>query len=326
MTSKNSIYQLRNLGLPVMECLDDLATETKLSSSLIRYLSYRANFLYKTYPIAKKNGNQRIIAQPSRELKAIQGWILRNILDKLSSSQYSKGFEVGESILDNAFPHLGSNFLLNIDLENFFPSIHASKVYGVFKSIGYSKEICILLTNFCVYRSGLPQGAPTSPKLANLVCWKLDVRIQGYAGPRGIVYTRYADDITLSAQNLKKLEKANYFLQTIIPDEGLKINKEKTKLCGARRQKKVTGLIISDNHVGIGRIRYRKIRSMIHHLFSGNSQDFNHVNGLLSFTYSVDKKTYRKLYIYIDKMQKKYPGSLAINHLNKKILRSENIE
>ena len=324
MTSRNSVFQLRNLGLPVMECLNDFANETRLSSRLIRYLSFRAEFCYKTYPIAKNNGTQRLIAQPSRELKAVQAWILRNILDKLSSSQYSKGFEKGESILDNASPHIGYNFLLNIDLENFFPSIHASKVYGVFKSVGYNKEICILLTNFCVYKSGLPQGAPTSPKLANLACWKLDNRIQGYAGPRGIVYTRYADDITLSAQTIKKLEKAKYFLQTIIPDEDLRINQDKTKLCGARRQKKVTGLIVADNHAGIGRNRYREIRSKLHHIFLGKSQEINHINGLLAFTYGVDKKTYRKLYNYIDKMKKKYPHSLESHQLHRNLLCSNN--
>jgi len=78
---------------------------------------------------------------------------------------------------------------------------------GIFNSIGYNREISSLLTNLCVFKGRLPQGAPTSPKLANLVSAKLDARIHGYAGPKGIVYTRYADDITLSAQSVQKLEK-----------------------------------------------------------------------------------------------------------------------
>ncbi|WP_155395454.1 reverse transcriptase domain-containing protein [Photobacterium angustum] len=186
----------------------------------------------------KKSGGFREIAQPCRELKAIQSWILRNILDKLNSSPYSKGFEKGKSILDNAQPHVGASYLLSLDLEDFFPSIGSYKVYGIFRSIGYNKEMSKLLTNLCTYHGYLPQGAPSSPKLANLTCSRLDARIHGYAGPKGITYTRYADDITLSGNTPLKIEKAKAFIGTIVREEGLNLNKNKTKICGTKRQKK----------------------------------------------------------------------------------------
>ena len=302
-----------------MLSVEDFANEARLSSGKIRYLSARAEMNYKVYSVPKVTGGERRISQPSRELKAVQAWILRNILDKLSSSQCSKGFEIGTSILDNARPHIGSNYVLTIDLEDFFTNVAASKVYGVFSSIGYNKELSILLTNLCTYKGGLPQGAPTSPKLANLVCAKLDARIQGYAGPRGIVYTRYADDITFSAQTASKIQKIKQFINTIITDEGFKINKNKTVVCGTKRQKKVTGLIISENSVGIGREKHREIRAKLHHLFSGKSSNFDHVNGLLSYTYSVDKKSYNKLYSYISTLIKKYPASMAIKGVSPKV-------
>lgn len=303
-----------------MLSVDDFANQSRLSVGKIRYLSATAKSHYKVYPIPKVSGKSRLISQPSRELKAVQAWILRNILDKLSSSPCSKGFEVGASILENARPHIGSNYLLTIDLEDFFPSVTASKVYGVFSSVGYNKDLAILLTNLCTYGGGLPQGAPTSPKLANLVCAKLDARIQGYAGPRGIVYTRYADDMTFSAHTASKIRKVKHFIGTIIDDEGFKINHKKTALCGTKRQKKVTGLIISENFVGIGRVKYREIRAKLHHLFTSKSSDFSHVNGLLSYIYSVDRRAYNKLYTYIVGLRRKYPSSDAINKISPKIV------
>lgn len=316
-SSSGKIFQLKNFGLPLIRTVNDMAEYTRVSPQLVRYLSYRANFLYKRYEIPKKDGTMRIIAQPSRELKAMQAWILRNILDKLSSSENCKGFELGCSILDNAAPHVGANFVLNVDLKDFFPSIIASKVYGIFSTIGYSKKIAALLTNLTVFDGRLPQGAPTSPKLANLICLKLDARIQGYAGPRGLVYTRYADDISISAQTIKKLMNARSILGKIISSEGLAINLRKTSLQGTMRRKEITGLVLTDSRVGIGRAAARKIRAEIFHLFTGRSAEFSHVNGMLAYVHSVDKTTYKRLWHYIDGLTVKFPFSSAVRQLNR---------
>lgn len=315
MTS-NSIYHLKNLGLPALTSLDEFAHAMKLGSNTVRSLSISSNSRYKTYKEPKKSGGFREIAQPCRELKAVQSWVLRNILDKLNSSPYSKGFEKGKSILDNAQPHAGASYLLSMDLENFFPSIGAYKVYGIFRSIGYNKEMCKLLTNLCTYDGYLPQGAPSSPKLANLTCSRLDARIHGYAGPKGITYTRYADDITLSAHSAVKIEKAKAFIGTIVYEEGLKVNKSKTKICGTKRQKKVTGLVLSGNNVGIGQKKYRELRSVLHHIFVGRSIEYDFVNGWLAFIYSVDKKAYKQLKLVIESLSKKYPQADVRKHLH----------
>ncbi|RDK84980.1 UNVERIFIED_ORG: retron-type reverse transcriptase [Idiomarina abyssalis] len=315
MPQDSHIYRLRNLGLPVMKSSEDFANYTKLSASRIRLLHLRADKFYKVYRLPKKSGGTRLIAQPSRELKALQGWILRNILDKLRASDQSKGFEIGSSILDNAAPHTGANFILNIDLEDFFPSIKANRIFSIFRSIGYNKELCVLLTNLCTYSGRLPQGAPTSPKLANLTCAQLDARIQGYAGPKGIIYTRYADDITLSAQTATKIYKARYFLDYLIADEGFTINRQKTRVYGTMSRKCVTGLVVSESAVGIGREKYREIRAQIHHLFSGKADSYRYLNGLLAFCFSVDTKSYRRAYKYMRKLQEKYPNSNAMNSI-----------
>lgn len=310
-----NIYRLKNIGLPVIRDLNDLASYTRLSPEKVQNLSYSAQYLYKEYTVPKVSGGVRVINQPSRALKAIQAWILRNILDKLKSSNCSKGFEIGTSIVDNAKPHIGSNYILNIDLEDFFPSISAKKVYSVFSSLGYEKQVCILLTNFCVHNGALPQGAPTSPKLANLICAKLDSRIQGYAGPKGLTYTRYADDITISANTVKKIKCAHDFIETVVIGENLRINKKKTTISGVRKCKKVTGLIVNQTSVGIGRVKYKEIRAEIHYLHVGKTSNYNRINGLIAFVYSVDRKMYTKITNYIENLKKSNPSTL-LNKLN----------
>ncbi|WP_239586916.1 retron St85 family RNA-directed DNA polymerase [Citrobacter freundii] len=291
-----------------------MSKATRISVETLRLLIYRADFRYKIYSIKKKDSHKvRTIYQPSRELKALQGWVLCNILDKLSSSPFSIGFEKHQSILNNATPHIGANFILNIDLEDFFPSLTAKKVFGVYHSLGYNRAISSCLTKICCYQNLLPQGAPSSPKLANLICSKLDYRIQGYAGSRGLIYTRYADDLTLSAQSMKKVLKAKDFLFSIIPTEDLVINTKKTCISGPRSQKKVTGLVISQEKAGVGRLKYKELRAKIHHVFAGRSQEIEHVRGWLSFLSSVDLKSYRRLLVYISKLEKKY----GLNPLSK---------
>ena len=151
------------------------------------------------------------------------------------------------------------------------------------------------------------------------MCAKLDSRIFGYAGPKGIVYTRYADDITLSAQTAQKIYKAKDFIGTIISNEGLKINKSKTKICGTTRQKKITGLILSEKNVGIGQKKFKDIRIKIHYLFIEKNSNYSNVNGLLAFTYSVDKKAYKRLYTYINKLMAKFPHHPTISELHPQI-------
>lgn len=317
MTTLSKNYPLRNFGLPVLSSLEDIATSTRLSASFIKYYLFETDSHYKVYSLPKKSGGVRIIAQPSRNLKAIQSWILRNILDRLSSSENSKGFEKGDSILNNALPHSGASYILSIDIEDFFPSIQANKVHSVFRSLGYNPEVCKILTIFCTYKGRLPQGAPTSPKLANLVCQQLDARIQGYAGPKGIIYTRYADDLTLSSNTVKKLEKTRDIIGLITKSEGLKIKGCKTKLTGSRSRKLVTGLVVTNEGVGIGRVKYRELRAHIYNIFKEDKGDINKLIGSLSHTYSVDKRIFRKLKNYINNVHKKHPNQEYFSRLSK---------
>ncbi len=121
MPTSTRTYQLKAFGLPVIHNLIQFSDQSRISKSTLQRLIGYSNHYYKTYTLLKKSGGRRLIAQPSRELKSIQSWILRNILDRLSSSEASKGFEIGSSIADNAFPHIGANAILALDIDNFFP-------------------------------------------------------------------------------------------------------------------------------------------------------------------------------------------------------------
>jgi RNA-directed DNA polymerase len=299
--------KLKLLGLPVIENLGDFSVCTRLSKSMIWKLSYCSDKYYHEYTIPKKDGTNRVISQPSKKLKALQSWILRNILSNLESSSCCKGFETGLTILDNASPHIGSTIVLSIDIDDFFPNISAQKIFSVFNTIGYNPFISSILTKICTHNNCLPQGGPCSPRLSNLVCIRMDNRIQGYVGKRGIIYTRYADDMTFSDLTRFKALKALPTIEKIINDEGFKLNTEKTRVAGIARAKRVTGLIVNDKGAGIGARKFKEIRARIHHLtYSREKRNvalLNEVRGWLAFIKSVDKKRYDYAKNYVLNLQ-----------------------
>lgn len=310
---------LKLLGLPIIDNIDDLANYTNLSKNIIFQFSSNTSSYYKVYEIPKKNGKKRKIHQPSKKLKGLQSWILVNILNKLKSSDACKGFEKGMSLNDNVKPHKNSNAILNLDLLDFFPSITPDKVYNIFISIGYNKLISSIFTKLCTYNESLPQGSPCSPKLANLICWNLDSRLQGFVGKKGIIYTRYADDLTFSGIIPSKVIKILPIIKEIIQDEGFKVNRNKTRFVGLSRKREVTGLVIFDGNYGIGRKSFKLLRAKIYKLIEFDKDNktqekhINHIYGWLSYLKSVDSKRFLLIKKYIAKLQKDYPEKLIIN-------------
>jgi retron-type reverse transcriptase len=314
MTKTDSI-KLNMLGLPVIQTIDDFSEITRISKYTIYQLSVNSEKHYKIFTIPKKSGKLRTICQPSKNLKGLQAWILVNILNKLNVSSSCKGFEKGSSTLDNALPHKGANTILTLDLKDFFTSVQRNYIYNIFKAAGYNKLIATLLTNICTYRGYLPQGSPCSPKLANLSTWSLDLRIQGYVGKRGINYTRYADDLSFSGLSPAKIVKIIPMINTIIDEENFEINNSKTRVAGSARAKIVTGLIVTDDEIGIGKTKYKDLRTKIHHLTfpaeQANTKLLNEVRGWLSYLNSVDKKRNSKAKKYIVELIQKYPNTLV---------------
>jgi retron-type reverse transcriptase len=318
MNRLSNINALLLQGLPVMSNLDDFSKEARLSKDTIYRLSKYSTEYYKTYEISKKSGGVRLIAQPSRMMKGIQGWILVQILNKLTPSINSTGFRKGYNLLKNAMPHLGAVEILNLDIKDFFNSTKSKKVFDLFRSIGYNILISHILTKICCYQGNLPQGGPCSPALANLTNSKLDRRIAKFCAQRSIIYTRYADDLTFSIPQLNYSKFLLKVITEIVEDEGYNINTKKTRIAGNSSQKKITGLILSDQKVGIGRQQYRLLRAKIHaysKLKRRNQKKENHINGWLSFIHDVDLDRYNLLKKYCQKLSKKI-DSKTIKHLS----------
>ena len=199
---------------------------------------------YRVFYIPKKSGGFRKIEAPSHELELIQRWIKSNILEKFHIADSATGFKKNTSIVDNATCHCNKRYVLNMDIQNFFPSINYSRVFKLFNYIGYGKEVCHLLTQLCTNDNNvLPQGAPTSPIISNLVNIKLDKRLSAFAKSIGGNYTRYADDITISSDT--NLYKYIGVVKTIINDEGYIVNEKKTRVTNSGQKQEVTGLTVN---------------------------------------------------------------------------------
>ncbi len=228
------IYNLRHLRklLDIKKSAQNNFFGTKRESS------------YKTFYIPKKSGGFRRIEAPTQKLELIQNWIKNNILEKFNVSNSATGFKKGTSIVDNASCHCNKKYVLNMDVQNFFPSIKYSKIFKLFNYIGYNNEVCHLLTQLCTNGDNvLPQGAPTSPILSNLVNIKLDKRLSCFAKSIGGDYTRYADDITISSNT--NLAKYIQVIQDILKDEGYIVNNKKTRISNSGQKQEVTGLTVN---------------------------------------------------------------------------------
>lgn len=200
--------------------------------------------LYKERNIPKKNNSLRKILIPSENLKYIQHWVLNNILNNIQFDKYVTGFTKGRSIVDNAKLHVCKECLINIDLKDFFPNIDFMQVYNIFANLGYSSSLSVFFTKICTYKGFLPQGAPTSPILANCACKKLDKRLYKLSNHIGASYTRYADDITFSGNN--EIKKYINLIKHIIQNEKFIVNEKKIRVQHSYHKQVVTGLIVNE--------------------------------------------------------------------------------
>src|ERR1035441_6477788 len=167
---------------------------------------------YRAFMMRKKSGGERMICAPRVFLKTIQRYILRSILETQVLPQHVTGFVDGRGIVTNGQVHRAAPYLLNVDIQDFFGSIVEQTVRALFADLGFSAHVAKSLAGLCTYQDSLPQGAPTSPYLANLAFAKADQHILDLCAELGLTYSRYADDLTFSGHKkiprkfLSKLE------------------------------------------------------------------------------------------------------------------------
>lgn len=302
------------LGFPSFNTVQELAALIHIDKRRLSTLTQVPERFYYRYRIPKRHRGWREIQSPSKELKAVQAWILRNILDKLSSSPYATAYVKGRRLLDNVGPHMNNRYFLAVDIQDFFPSVNSLFIRKLFERIGYSKQAANILCRLCCYFARLPQGAVTSPALSNLICLRLDRRLAGLASRRNIVFTRYADDITFSTNNRNALPRLLPSVYRILRDMGFEPNQEKTRLLGPRTRCVITGLVKNskDPTFGIGRKKKVAMRSIMHNFLARGIVNADYPNeasieGWISFAKNVDPAAHEQMLRYWTSQKTKYP-------------------
>jgi len=261
------------------------------------------NYTYVRVPRA--TGPPRVIERPKARLKEIQRWILHEILAWIPVHDAAHGFVRGRSARTHAAAHVGRRVIFRFDLEDFFASVSAGRVYGIFRAAGYPESVAHVLTGLCtnivpidepvsgrlarrLATPHLPQGAPTSPALANLAAYRLDCRLAGF----GVTYTRYADDLVFSTdRNLRWLR-----VEPIVHDAGFRVNAAKTRVMGHGSRQTVTGVVVNVRP-NVPRAEYDLLKAILHRAAHDGPGDLDpaHVMGRIAWVESLNPARGAKL-------------------------------
>lgn len=220
--------------------------------------------------IRKRNGEARRLLVPSDELKSLQKKILRRLLARLRTHPAATGFEPGSSIVHNAIMHTQQAVVICMDVRDFFTETKSERVDAYFRRIGWNRDAADLLTRLTTWDGGLPQGAPTSPRLSNLLNFALDTRIERFVLRRKGIYTRYADDICISYSKdvPKRVRGTVQIVSRKLKSHGYQVHKQKTRILRQHQRQKVTGLVVNDC-VNVPRHIRRKLRAVEHRFKTG---------------------------------------------------------
>lgn len=297
------IRRLENIveGVPILLTKYHLSSFFGIRWYPFKFLLNNIDENYTKFRISKKKGGQRLIESPTHNLKQIQLKILREILSKIDISDKSYGFVKKRSIIDNANQHLKSDYMLGIDLKDFFPTIKTPRVYFIFRYLcGYCHEVSITLTKLVTKANALPQGAPTSPCISNIVSYKLDYRLSLLSDTMNYEYTRYADDISISSP-IEIPKQIKYTVYKIIRDEGFFVNKYKTKYMKSNNYLEVTGVYIKNKRLSIPRKYIKNIEQQLYYINKyglddhksrtdiRNSFYLEHLQGCINYVNRIDK-------------------------------------
>jgi RNA-directed DNA polymerase len=290
LTSVGALAEFLELGHGELAWLADTrGLERTVTDERLR------NYRYLALP--RRAGPRRVIESPKARLKALQRRLLHEILDWIPAHDAAHGFTRGRSALSHARQHTGRRVVVRLDLEDFFASIAAARVYGIFRTAGYPEPVAHTLTGLTTnvvaqsvwqqvqppagparigahHRLGrrlatphLPQGAPTSPALANLAAFGLDRRLSGLASAHDLAYSRYADDLTFSGsvRLLREADRLRATIAAIAREEGFAINQQKSILATRAGCQQVCGIVVNE-HPNVPRVEYDTLKAILHNL------------------------------------------------------------
>ncbi len=263
----------------------------------------RKHYYYRL--LTKADGSARLIEAPKSGLKYLQRRILSRILEQIPPHPAVHGFIKRRSIKTFAAPHTGQRLVLRMDLQDFFPSFAAARIQAFFRTIGYPEPVADLLGGICTTSAPralckllplhgqphLPQGAPTSPALANLCFWRMDCRLAGLARTAGATYTRYADDLAFSGGEAFERCVDRFPIQVagILSEEGFRVNHRKTRIMRQGVRQHLAGLVVND-HINIRRADFDLLKAILTNCARHGSGGENraHLDGRVGFVESIN--------------------------------------
>lgn len=336
--------------IPIIETAGDLAAWLLLSVGDLEWFADLKALGYKKrgsrlrhyhYRIlAKQYGSIRLIEAPKPRLKALQRRILSEILDKIPPHSASHGFVQGRSIKTFIAPHVGRRVVLRMDLREFFPSFLDARIQTLFRTIGYPESVADLLGGICTNavpreiwkslvgeidpkelqearllysRPHLPQGAPTSPALANICAYRIDCRLTGLARSARAEYTRYADDLAFSGGVAfeRHVERFSTHVASILLEEGFSVNPRKTRIMRQGVRQQLVGLV-ANQRVNVMRRDFDRLKATLTNCvrISPDSQNREshpefraHLEGRIAFVESVNPDKAKRLRAIFDRIQ-----------------------
>ncbi len=325
--------------VPVIESVGALADWFQITPDELLWFADLKGLLYKSKSaplgyyhyrvLGKPSGAIRLIEAPKQRLKALQRLILVRILDKITPHSAAHGFVKGRSVKTFIAPHVGQHVVLKMDLQDFFPSITGPRLQTIFRTIGYPESVADLLGGICTNavsrrvwqlqearllytRPHLPQGAPTSPALANVCAYRVDCRLTGLARAAGAEYTRYADDLAFSGgeEFERGVERFSTHVAAILLEEGFAVNHRKTRIMRQGVRQRLAGLVANERP-NIARVDFDRLKATLHNCIRQGPQTQNrmahprfraHLEGRIGWVESVNPLKGRRLRTIFDQI------------------------
>lgn len=237
------IEECLSRGIPPIFELDHLSLLLGRTKGHLGAMIHATPSYYREFRIKKRTGGTRKIVTPLPSLLECQRWIATHVLGPLPTSVCATGYKKNSSIKRNAILHCNRDILAKLDVVDFFGSIKVDRVVALFTRLGYPRNVAYALARLCTLNGKLPQGAATSPMIANLICAKMDDQLYRFCRKRGLRYTRYSDDIAISGRNISKSDLR--YVHEVLESYGFQSNKDKFRILNAGDKKIVTGLDIT---------------------------------------------------------------------------------
>lgn len=290
------------------------------------------HYTYRWLP--KRDGGWRLLESPKSRLRALQRRILHGILDRVPPHDAAHGFCRGRSTLSYVAPHVGTALVIRMDLRDFFASITRRRIHALWHTLGYPESVARLLAGICCHITAeaivrqapdaatprsplrqphLAQGAPTSPSLANLCAFRLDLRLAALAASLGARYTRYADDLAFSggAELRRAQQRLRWQVIDIAAEEGFRVHTGKTRLMPAGVRQQLTGIVLNQ-HPNPPRAEYDRLKAILHNCLRhgpasqnrGQHADFQaYLQGRLGYFAQINPRRGQRLQALLNRIE-----------------------